>query len=149
MIFISVNTPTKEKGIGAGKASDLKWIDACSRQIATYANPNTIVVEKSTLPVKTAQTIKQILDAPIKDQPNKNFAILSNPEFLSEGSAINNLENPDRVLIGGNNEAAIKALIDIYLRWVAKEKILTTDLWSSGALKINFKCFFSSKDKFN
>ena len=145
MIFISVNTPTKEKGIGAGKASDLKWIDACARQIAKYAKANTIVVEKSTLPVKTAQTIKQILDAPNKDLPNKNFSILSNPEFLSEGSAINNLENPDRVLIGGNNEAAIKALIDIYLRWVAKEKILTTDLWSSELSKLISNAFLAQR----
>jgi len=145
MIFISVNTPTKEKGIGAGQASDLKWIDACARQISKYAKANTIVVEKSTLPVKTAQTIKQILDAPNNDFPDKNFSILSNPEFLSEGSAINNLENPDRVLIGGNNKDAIDALIDIYLRWVDKDKILTTDLWSSELSKLISNAFLAQR----
>ena len=105
MIFISVNTPTKTKGLGAGKASDLKWVDASARQIAKYAKGHTIVVEKSTLPIKTAQTIKDILEVETEDLidksiKNKTFDILSNPEFLSEGTAINDLENPDRVLIG-------------------------------------------------
>ena len=103
MIFISVNTPTKTKGIGAGQASDLKWVEACAREVAMFAQGHTIVVEKSTLPVKTAEVIKNILEA---SQPNSNikkktFDVLSNPEFLAEGSAIKDLEKPDRVLIGG------------------------------------------------
>ncbi len=145
MIFISVNTPTKSKGIGAGKASDLKWIDASARQISKHAKPNTIVVEKSTLPVRTASTIKQILDAPDRDMVNKNFMILSNPEFLSEGSAIQNLENPDRVLIGGNEAEPIKALINIYLRWIDEKKILTTDLWSSELSKLIANAFLAQR----
>ena len=127
MIFISVNTPTKTKGIGAGQASNLKWIEASARQISKYAKGHTTIVEKSTLPVKTALTIKEILNNSTKEK-GKTFQILSNPEFLSEGSAINDLENPDRVLIGGENKDAIDSLIKIYLNWVPKEKILTTDL---------------------
>ena len=123
MIFISVNTPTKTKGIGAGKASDLKWIEASARQIGKYAKGETIVVEKSTLPVKTAETIKEILLSTLKSGPESNgklnkFFILSNPEFLAEGTAINDLENPDRVLIGGEDKKAIEALKAIYLNWV-------------------------------
>ena len=136
MIFISVNTPTKKRGIGAGKASDLKWIESCARQIGSYAKGYTIVVERSTLPVKTAETIKAILEAHTVSLKNnkkdyKKFAILSNPEFLAEGTAINNLENPDRVLIGGEEEEAISSLKLIYKNWVMDHKILTTDLWSS------------------
>ena len=106
IIFISVNTPTKKKGIGAGFASDLKWIESSARQIAKYAINHTVVVEKSTLPVKTAETIKTILNSSTqKDNKNaknnKTFSIVSNPEFLAEGTAINDLQNPDRVLIGG------------------------------------------------
>ncbi len=103
MIFISVNTPTKTKGLGAGKASDLKWVEASTREIAEYAQGETIVVEKSTLPVKTAQTIKSILDESQSINKDKKFTVLSNPEFLAEGSAIADLEFPDRVLIGGDN----------------------------------------------
>ena len=103
MIFISVNTPTKEKGIGAGKASDLKWIEASARQISELAKGHTIVVEKSTLPVRTAETIKKILDSSnhhfYKEENIKTFSVLSNPEFLSEGNAVKDLESPDRVLI--------------------------------------------------
>ena len=150
MIFISVNTPTKTKGIGAGQASDLKWIDASARQIAKYAKGKTIVVEKSTLPVKTAQTIKQILEA--KNEPTsaedfneKRFSVLSNPEFLSEGTAINDLENPDRVLIGGDDKEAIDSLIDIYLNWVDKSKILTTNIWSSELSKLIANAFLAQR----
>ena len=112
MIFISVNTPTKIKGFGAGEASDLKWVEACAREVARFATDHTIVVEKSTLPVKTAEVIKNILEA---SQPNsidkgKSFDVLSNPEFLAEGSAINDLEEPDRVLIGRESNDAIMAL---------------------------------------
>ena len=119
MIFISVNTPTKTKGLGAGKASDLKWVEASARQIAEFSSSHTIVVEKSTLPVRTAETIKKILESSQNNQtkslPNKSFSVLSNPEFLAEGNAIQDLENPDRVLIGGEDNKAIAALEEIYL----------------------------------
>ena len=119
MIFLSVNTPTKTKGVGAGKASDLKWVEASARQIAKYAKNHTIVVEKSTLPVRTAETIEKILDISnaeqIDNHKTKTFSVLSNPEFLSEGNAIKDLEFPDRVLIGGSNEEAIDALEYLYI----------------------------------
>ena len=124
MIFISVNTPTKNRGIGAGKASDLRWIESSARDIARYAKGRTIVVEKSTLPVKTAKTIKEILYSSKNNQKNCDFEILSNPEFLAEGSAINDLQNPDRVLIGGEDSKAIEELSNIYLHWVDSEKLL-------------------------
>ena len=105
MIFISVNTPTKTRGLGAGKASDLKWVELCARQVAKFSLGHTIVVEKSTLPVRTAEVIKKILyksqDASAKTTNIKTFDILSNPEFLSEGNAIKDLLEPDRILIGG------------------------------------------------
>ena len=150
MVFISVNTPTKKKGIGAGQASDLKWIESCSRQIATHARGYTIVVEKSTLPVKTASTIKSILDSNTNnsnegDFPEKRFSILSNPEFLAEGTAINDLYNPDRVLIGGDDENIIAELKKIYLNWVEDKKILTTDLWSSELSKLIANAFLAQR----
>ena len=146
MVFISVNTPTKTKGFGAGQASDLKWVEASARQIAKYAKGETIVVEKSTLPVKTAETIKSILDAVDKnDKTKKDFKVLSNPEFLSEGTAINDLENPDRVLIGGDDRNSINALIDIYLNWVPKDKIITTNLWSSELSKLTANAFLAQR----
>ena len=140
MIFISVNTPTKTKGVGAGQAIDLKWVEASARQISKHARSNTIVVEKSTLPVKTAETINRILkyskEYENKDFKEKKFTVLSNPEFLSEGTAVNDLINPDRVLIGGEDEDSINALMNIYLNWVNKDKIFTTDLWSSELSKL-------------
>ena len=150
MIFISVNTPTKTSGIGAGKASDLKWIESCSRMIGEFARGKTIVVEKSTLPVKTAETIKTILESFVLiDKKNnkieKNFSILSNPEFLAEGTAISDLEDPDRILIGGENIEAINCLKDIYLRWISEEKILTTDLWSSELSKLIANAFLAQR----
>ena len=106
MIFISVNTPIKKAGLGAGFASDLRWVEASARRIAEHAKGHTIVVEKSTLPVKTAETIKSILISSNNTfKEDKTFSVLSNPEFLSEGTAINDLENPDRVLIGEDKEA--------------------------------------------
>ena len=132
MVFISVNTPTKSKGIGAGKASDLKWVEACARQVAEYSKGHTIVVEKSTLPVRTAETIMSILNSSKKLDSSGNvqstFNVLSNPEFLAEGTAIKDLENPDRVLIGGENNEAIEALFEIYQNWVPKNKILKTNI---------------------
>ena len=148
MIFISVNTPTKVKGIGAGQAIDLKYVEASSREIAKYSEGFTIVVEKSTLPVKTAQTIKDILDAESKSKEKfteKNFAVLSNPEFLAEGTAINDLNNPDRILIGGDNKEAIDSLVRIYTNWVDKSKVLTTDLWSSELSKLIANAFLAQR----
>ena len=114
MIYISVNTPTKTEGLGAGQAIDLKWVEASARKISEFANGQTIVVEKSTLPVKTAQTIQEILNCSNKKKNNtKTFHVLSNPEFLAEGTAINDLLHPDRVLIGGNNEQAIESLLSL------------------------------------
>ena len=145
MIFISVNTPTKNRGIGAGKASDLRWIESSARDIAKYAKGRTIVVEKSTLPVKTAETIKKILYSSKNNQKNCDFEILSNPEFLAEGSAINDLQNPDRVLIGGEDSKAIEELSNIYLHWVDSEKIIKTNLWSSELSKLVANAFLAQR----
>ena len=149
MVFISVNTPTKKKGIGAGKASDLKWVEACARQVAEFSKGHTIVVEKSTLPVRTAEVIKSILFASYnldEDKENKKtFDVLSNPEFLSEGTAINDLEKPDRVLIGGENDNAIEYLCDIYRNWVPEEKILKTNIWSSELAKLTANAFLAQR----
>ncbi len=149
MIFISVNTPTKRKGVGAGQASDIKWVEKSARQVAKYANGTTIVVEKSTLPVKTAETIKAILETSNQNQTingeNKEFSVLSNPEFLAEGTAIKDLENPDRVLIGGDSQEAIKALESIYLNWINSEKIIKTNLWSSELSKLTANAFLAQR----
>tara|TARA_A100001011_G_scaffold261787_1_gene270304 strand:+ start:1516 stop:2952 length:1437 start_codon:yes stop_codon:yes gene_type:complete len=148
MIFISVNTPTKTHGIGAGKASDLKWVESCARQISEYARGYTIVVEKSTLPVRTGEVIKAILESSKSSLNSKNkntFDLLSNPEFLAEGTAINDLENPDRVLIGGSNKNAIKALHNLYKRWVSEEKIIHTNLWSSELAKLTANAFLAQR----
>ena len=146
MVFISVNTPTKTKGIGAGQASDLRWVEACARQVAQSSKGHTIVVEKSTLPVRTAQTIKNILSSTKKGADHSNtFSVLSNPEFLAEGSAINDLEKPDRVLIGGEDSSSIEALTEIYANWVPKEKILRTNLWSSELSKLTANAFLAQR----
>jgi len=148
MIFISVNTPTKTKGVGAGMASDLKWVEASARQVAKYAKNHTIVVEKSTLPVRTAEVIKNILKSAELQENNQDgtsFDILSNPEFLAEGTAINDLEKPDRVLIGGDNEIAMQALTDIYLHWVPETKILHTNIWSSELAKLTANAFLAQR----
>ena len=142
MVFISVNTPTKTHGVGAGQASDLKWIEASARMLAKSATGHTIVVEKSTLPVRTAQAVKSILEA---GPAGKSFAVLSNPEFLAEGSAIRDLENPDRVLIGGESQEAIEALAGINGHWVAPEKILRTNLWSSELSKLTANAFLAQR----
>tara|TARA_B100001093_G_scaffold256916_1_gene245687 strand:- start:38661 stop:40094 length:1434 start_codon:yes stop_codon:yes gene_type:complete len=148
IIFISVNTPTKTKGIGAGKASDLKWVEVCARQVAKFSIGHTIVVEKSTLPVKTAEVIKNILEASFDNKgcgAEKSFDVLSNPEFLSEGSAILDLEKPDRVLIGGENKEAILALSNIYMNWVPEQKILHTNIWSSELAKLTANAFLAQR----
>ena len=149
LIFISVNTPTKSKGLGAGKASDLKWIELCARQVAKFSLGHTIVVEKSTLPVRTAEVIQKILhksqDESSKTSNIKTFEVLSNPEFLAEGNAINDLFEPDRVLIGGENPEAIETLSGIYENWVPKEKILLTNLWSSELAKLVANAFLAQR----
>ena len=146
MVFISVNTPTKTYGEGKGMAADLKWVELCARQIAEVATTPKIVVEKSTLPVRTAQAIKDILN----NSPTKiSFQVLSNPEFLAEGTAVEDLLNPDRVLIGGDQhsegKAAIHALASIYGAWVPEEKILTTNLWSSELSKLTANAFLAQR----
>ena len=142
MVFLSVNTPTKTKGLGAGQASDLKWVEASARTVAQAARGHTIVVEKSTLPVRTAAAVKAILDA---GPPGKSFAVLSNPEFLAEGTAIADLEDPDRVLIGGEDPEAIEAMAGIYGQWVAPQKILRTNLWSSELSKLTANAFLAQR----
>ena len=146
MIFISVNTPTKTSGIGKGKASNLKWVEACARQVAAYASGHTIVIEKSTLPVRTAEVIKSILDSHQVSETNKaTFDVLSNPEFLSEGTAIDDLRYPDRVLIGGEKAEAIEALSKIYAMWVPTSKILHTNIWSSELAKLTANAFLAQR----
>lgn len=146
MIFISVNTPTKTYGVGKGMAADLKYIELCARQIARVAKTDKIVVEKSTLPVRTASAIKDILD---HTGNGVNYQILSNPEFLAEGTAVADLHNPDRVLIGGDTtmegQMAIQALVDIYANWVPKERILTTNVWSSELSKLTANAFLAQR----
>ena len=143
LIFLSVNTPTKTRGIGAGQASDLRWIEACTRQVAKAAQGHTIIVEKSTLPVRTAETIQTILAAATGE--GKTFSVLSNPEFLAEGTAISDLEKPDRVLIGGNDTEAVEALAEIYGHWVPKAQILRTNLWSSELSKLTANAFLAQR----
>ena len=146
MIFLSVNTPTKTRGVGAGQASDLRWIEASARQVAAAANGHTIVVEKSTLPVRTAEAVKAILSAAQGTAgATKTFSVLSNPEFLAEGSAIGDLEKPDRVLIGGEDETAIEALASVYGQWVSQERILRTNLWSSELSKLTANAFLAQR----
>lgn len=146
MIFISVNTPTKTYGVGKGMAADLKYIELCARQIARVAKSNKIVVEKSTLPVRTASAIKSILD---HTGNGVQFQILSNPEFLAEGTAVEDLLTPDRVLIGGDSsiegQIAIQSLVDIYANWVPKERILTTNVWSSELSKLTANAFLAQR----
>jgi UDPglucose 6-dehydrogenase len=146
IIFISVNTPTKTYGKGKGMAADLKYIELCARQIAKIAKENKIVVEKSTLPVRTAEAIKSILD---NTGNGVQFQILSNPEFLAEGTAVTDLLNPDRILIGGDTtpegESAINALVEVYANWVEKDKILTTNVWSSELSKLTANAFLAQR----
>jgi UDPglucose 6-dehydrogenase len=146
IIFISVNTPTKTYGKGKGMAADLKYIELCARQIAKVAKDNKIVVEKSTLPVRTAEAIKSILDS---TGNGVKFQILSNPEFLAEGTAVEDLLSPDRILIGGDTtedgENAIQSLVDIYANWVDKDKILTTNVWSSELSKLTANAFLAQR----
>mmetsp|Transcript_105613 Transcript_105613/g.286691 ORF Transcript_105613/g.286691 Transcript_105613/m.286691 type:complete len:493 (+) Transcript_105613:84-1562(+) len=138
IIFASVNTPTKTQGVGAGRAADLKFIESVGRTIAQHANRSKIVIEKSTVPVKTAEALERVLTANELQSGTvgKRFYILSNPEFLAEGTAMTDLDSPDRVLIGGQVEQAVQVLVDIYAHWVPRERILTTNLWSSELSKL-------------
>lgn len=146
MIFISVNTPTKTYGSGKGMAADLKYIELCARQIARVSKTDKIIVEKSTLPVRTAEAVKSILQNTGNDV---QFQILSNPEFLAEGTAVEDLHAPDRILIGGDTtpegQEAIQSLVDVYANWVPTERILTTNLWSSELSKLTANAFLAQR----
>jgi len=137
IIFASVNTPTKIKGVGAGRAADLRYIESVGRTVAEHANRSKIIIEKSTVPVKTAEALERVVTA---NEGEHKFWILSNPEFLAEGTAMKDLSNPDRVLIGGptspDGVAAAGVLADIYANWVPRDRILTTNLWSSELSKL-------------
>ncbi len=146
IIFVSVNTPTKSFGQGAGRAADLQYWEKTARQILEHADRNKIVVEKSTLPVRTAEAMERILNANTK---NIRFEVLSNPEFLAEGSAITDLETPDRILIGSKETpegiAARKAIVDIYAHWVPRENIIESSVWSSELSKLAANAFLAQR----
>ena len=146
IIFVSVNTPTKSFGQGAGKAADLQYWEKTARQIAENSTKSKIVVEKSTLPVRTAEAMEVILNSNAK---GLHFDIVSNPEFLAEGTAIRNMEEPDRVLIGGRDtpsgQKAIQAIVDLYTNWVPRERIITTNLWSSELSKLASNAFLAQR----
>ena len=146
IIFISVNTPTKTQGIGAGRAANIKNCELCARQIAKVATSNKIVVEKSTVPVRTAQAVGRVL---ANNDKGLSFQVLSNPEFLAEGTAISDLMAPDRVLIGGQQSAeglaAAEKLVSVYANWVPREQIITTNLWSSELSKLVANAFLAQR----
>ena len=146
IIFVAVNTPTKTYGVGAGRAADLRFIESVARTIAEVATTPKIIVEKSTIPVKTAETIKDILAANTR---GVKFEVLSNPEFLAEGTAVADLLQPDRVLIGGERtpggETAIRTLVEVYARWVPRERIITTNLWSAELSKLVANAFLAQR----
>lgn len=146
MIFISVNTPTKTYGAGKGMGADLKYIELCARQIARVSKTDKIIVEKSTLPVRTAEAVRDILH---NSGNGVKFQVLSNPEFLAEGTAVDDLFAPDRVLIGGDldeeGQEAINALVDIYANWIPRERILTTNVWSSELSKLVANAFLAQR----
>ncbi|RFU25368.1 hypothetical protein B7463_g10974, partial [Scytalidium lignicola] len=147
LIFVSVNTPTKGVGHGKGRASELSYVESAMRRIAEVATSDKIIVEKSTVPVRTAEAMREILMANCR--PGVNFEILSNPEFLAEGTAIKNLLHPDRILIGSaTTEEGLKAaaaLVDVYAAWVPREKIITTNLWSSELAKLAANCLLAQR----
>lgn len=146
MVFISVNTPTKTYGSGKGMGADLKWIELCARQIARVSTSDKIIVEKSTLPVRTAEAVRDILH---NTGSGVKFQVLSNPEFLAEGTAVEDLLSPDRVLIGGDDsdegQEAIAALVDVYANWIPRERILTTNVWSSELSKLVANAFLAQR----
>ena len=142
MVFISVNTPTKTFGIGSGRAANLEFVEKCARQIARVSRGHKIVVEKSTLPVRTAEAVKRILSS---TGNGATFDVLSNPEFLAEGTAVQDLLQPDRVLIGGESADAIESLASVYARWIPRDRILTTNLWSSELSKLTANAFLAQR----
>lgn len=146
IIFVSVNTPTKTFGHGAGCAADLQYWEKCARQILEVSTSDKIVVEKSTLPVRTAAAMERILNS---GKSGVRFEVLSNPEFLAEGTAIADLEDPDRILIGGHptpaGQRAVQALVDLYAAWVPRAKILTSNLWSSELSKLTANAFLAQR----
>lgn len=146
IIFVSVNTPTKTFGRGAGKAADLQYWEKTAREILANSSSSKIVVEKSTLPVRTAAAMQRILDS---GDSGVHFEVLSNPEFLAEGTAISDLENPDRVLVGGHQtdegRKAVQALTDIYATWIPRDRILTTNVWSSELSKLAANAFLAQR----
>lgn len=148
IVFVSVNTPTKTRGVGAGKAADLTYWEGAARVIASVSKSSKIIVEKSTVPVKTADAIEKVLRRNCKD-PNVQFEILSNPEFLAEGTAIEDLTAPDRVLIGGKDtesgRAAIATLASVYAHWVPRERILCTNLWSAELSKLTANAMLAQR----
>jgi len=146
IIFVSVNTPTKEFGVGAGQAADLQYWEKTARQILQFSESDKIIIEKSTLPVKTAQAMKRILET---NGDGISFEVLSNPEFLAEGTAINDLLFPDRVLVGSRNtERGLRArdeLVEIYANWVPRDRIITTNVWSSELSKLVANAFLAQR----
>jgi len=146
IIFVAVNTPTKTYGVGAGRAADLRYIESVARTIAEHAESNKIIVEKSTIPVKTADAIQTIVASNSK---GLKFQGLSNPEFLAEGTAVKDLSNPDRVLIGGertpDGDKAVAALAGVYAHWVPRDRIITTNLWSSELSKLVANAFLAQR----
>jgi UDPglucose 6-dehydrogenase len=146
LIFVSVNTPTKVYGIGAGRAANLKNWELAARNIAKVAQGPKIVIEKSTLPVRTAHSMSRVLNS---NDRGIHFEILSNPEFLAEGTAIDDLMKPDRVLIGGKTtpegQIAVQKLVNVYANWIPKEQILTTNLWSSELSKLTANAFLAQR----
>jgi UDPglucose 6-dehydrogenase len=146
IIFVAVNTPTKTYGVGAGRAADLRYVESVARSIAEHADGGKIIVEKSTIPVKTADTIATILASNSK---GLKFQVLSNPEFLAEGTAIKDLSSPDRVLIGGERtpegDKAVETLASVYARWVPRDRIITTNLWSSELSKLVANAFLAQR----
>ena len=147
VVFVSVGTPTKTYGVDAGRAADLKYVELCARDIADHSESSKIVVEKSTIPVRTAESLKTVLSANAVD--GISFQVLSNPEFLAEGTAIRDLENPDRVLIGGEEtpegQEAMETLASVYATWVDQERILKTNLWSSELSKLVANAFLAQR----
>ena len=146
VIFISVNTPTKDYGSGSGQAADLRFVESCARGIARAGGGDKVVVEKSTVPVRTAQMVKEILDSA---NNGHSYQVISNPEFLAEGTAMTDLENPDRVLIGGETspagQEAVQKVVSIYAQWVPEERIITTNLWSSELSKLTANAFLAQR----
>lgn len=146
MVFVAVGTPTKTYGAGAGRAADLCYVESAARMIAEEAKGHTIVVEKSTIPVRTAEAMRTILES---NSSTGQFQVLSNPEFLAEGTAVTDMENPDRILIGGEQTpeglAAIESLVQVYAHWIPRERIITTNTWSSELSKLVANAFLAQR----